>query len=60
MEVTIKIPKFILNRILEAGYTEEEAAEIFKKYLIEIMNDDYNQFNTDFDIWFDESIDVLS
>jgi len=60
MEVTIKIPKFILNRILEAGYTEDEAAEIFKKYLIEIMNDDYNQFNTDFDIWFDESIDVLS
>ena len=59
MEVTIKIPEFIINLCKECGFDEKQTQKLFRGYINEISNDGYGQFNTNFEDWLQDDEDCL-
>ena len=53
MEVTIKIPEFIIKLCKECGFDEEQTKKLFRGYINRISHDDYGQFSANFEDWLD-------
>ena len=62
MVIQVRIPQSIINTCKECELNENQTKELFSRYLREIMNDCYNQFQNDFDNWInsDDGEDVIS
>ena len=54
MTIEVTIPQSILNTCRECGWNELEAAEYFNKYLTEVINHPYGQFEQDFGLWLED------
>jgi len=59
MEITIKIPEFIIKLCKECGFDEEQTKKIYRGYINEISDDDYGQFNANFEDWLGDDEDGL-
>ena len=51
MVIQIRIPQSIINTCKECGWDELETKEYFSRYMDEVMNDPYKQFEQDFQVW---------
>ena len=54
MVIQIRIPQSIINTCKECGWDELETKEYFSRYMDEVMNDPYKQFEQDFQIWLED------
>jgi hypothetical protein len=57
MKVQINIPESIINTCKVSKLNENQTKEIFSKYMEEIMNDPYGQFQNDFVNWINSEED---
>ena len=51
MQIQINIPQSIIDTCKECELSENQTKELFCRYIREVMNDPYNQFQNDFDNW---------
>ena len=51
MQILINIPQSIIDTCKECELNENQTKELFSRYMREVMNDPYNQFQNDFDNW---------
>jgi len=62
MVIQIRIPQSIINTCNECGWNELKTKEYFSRYMREVMEDPYGQFEQDFQVWLedlDEKEEVL-
>jgi enolase len=55
MVIQIRIPQSIINTCKECGWNELKTKEYFSKYMREVMEDPYRQFEQDFQMWLEDS-----
>jgi hypothetical protein len=55
MVIQIKIPQSIINTCKECGWNELKTKEYFSRYMREVMEDSYRQFEQDFQVWLEDS-----
>jgi hypothetical protein len=51
MQIKINIPQSIIISCKECELNENQIKELFSRYMEEVMNDPYCQFQNDFDNW---------
>jgi hypothetical protein len=51
MTITIPIPQWASSTLEQCGYNADQIESIFTAFITELMNNDYGQLATDFDIW---------
>jgi hypothetical protein len=54
MVIQIRIPQNIINTCKECGWSELETKEYFSRYMREVMEDPYGQFEHDFNWWLED------
>ena len=53
MVVIINIPERILNKYIQDGFTYSQIKNMFTAFLEDLVDNPYNQFFENFEIWLD-------